>query len=94
MHPISFLYNTFSHKGKADKKYRLLMAADNKSRLINTKINREVVAKIVPLKTDEELDAFMVYCQFDFDFLMSASDYELVAAIQQKYIEYIAEKFN
>lgn len=94
MHPVSFLYNTFSHKGKADKKYRLLVAADNKSRLINTKINREIVAKIVPLKTDEELDAFISYCQFDFDFLMSASDYELVAAIQQKYIEYITEKFN
>jgi hypothetical protein len=89
MSPISFLYNTFSHKGKMNKKYRILMANDYKGKIVQKKFNRNLVASIVPIETNEELDAFIEFCCFDFSFLLNASEYELIAAIQRKYSEYI-----
>ena len=87
--PISALYNAFSHKGKMDKKYRLLMANDYKDKIVRKVFTRNLVAKIVPLETDEELDAFIEFCKFDFNFLLNTSEYELIAVIQRKYIEYV-----
>lgn len=90
--PISFLYNTFSHKGKMDKKYRMLLAIDYDSKVVHKRFDRYLVASIVPIETNEELDLFMEYCQFDFSFLLNASDYELIAAVQKKYMAYLLTK--
>lgn len=87
--PISFVYNTFSHKGKMAKKYRKLLASDYNNRLVRKRFTRNLVAKIIPLETVEELDAFIEFCKFDFDFLLNASEYEIIAAVQRKYAEYI-----
>lgn len=89
MSPISFFYNTFSHKGKMAKKYRKLLANDYNNQLVRKRFTRNLVAKIVPLETVEELDAFIEFCKFDFDFLLNASEYEIIAAVQRKYAEYI-----
>ncbi|MCD6091076.1 MAG: hypothetical protein J7J72_06215 [Bacteroidales bacterium] len=91
--PISALYNTFSHKGKMQKKYRLLMANDYKSKLVEKRFNKTRVARIVPTILNEDLDDFIEFCQFDFGFLLNASDYELIAAVQKKYTEYLGTKF-
>lgn len=90
MSPISFFYNTFSHKGKMAKKYRKLLASDYNNRLVRKRFTRNLVAKIIPLETVEELDAFIEFCKFDFDFLLNASEYEIIAAVQRKYAEYIS----
>ena len=87
--PISFIYNTFSHRGKMATKYRKLLANDYEDQLVRKRFTRNLVAKIVPLKTIEELDAFIEFCKFDFDFLLNASEYELIAAVQRKYAEYV-----
>lgn len=89
MSPITALYNAFSHKGKMAKKYRKLLANDYNNKLVRKRFTRTLVAKIVPLKTNEELDAFIEFCNFDFNFLLNASEYELIAAIQRKYTEYL-----
>ena len=86
--PISMLYNTFSHKGKMHKKYRRLLSKDYQTNLVKKRFTKEAIAKIVPFKSEAELDAFILFCQFDFSFLLEASDYELIAAVQRKYAEY------
>jgi len=90
--PISFLYNNFSHRGKMAKKYRMLLANDYDSKVVHKRFNRNLIASIVPIETDEELDVFIEFCQFDFSFLLNASDYELIAAVQKKYMAYLLTK--
>lgn len=92
MSPISFFYNTFSHKGKMAKKYRKLLVNDYNNQLVRKRFTRNLVAKIVPLETVEELDAFIEFCKFDFDFLLNASEYEIISAVQRKYAEYISHQ--
>jgi len=87
--PFTKLYNKISRRGKMEKKYQLLLAYDDESNVVLKRFTRELVAKIVPLKTNEKLDSFIEFCQFDFSFLLNASDYELVAAIKQKYAQYL-----
>jgi radical SAM superfamily enzyme with C-terminal helix-hairpin-helix motif len=70
------------------KKYRKLLAEDYNNRLVQKRFTRNLVAKIVPLGSVEELDAFIEFCNFDFEFLLNASDYEIIAAVQRKYEEY------
>ncbi len=89
MSPISALYNTFSHKGKMDKKYRMVLANDTKSKVVHKRFNRNIVANIVHFDTDEDLDAFIEFCRFDFSFLLNATEYQLIAAIQKKHSEYL-----
>lgn len=92
--PISFIYNTFSHKGKMIKKYKRVLAEDKNNKLVQKRFSRNIVAKIVPIENVEELDAFIEFCNFDFDFLLHASDYELIAAIQKKFKEYTQFKMT
>ncbi len=91
--PISALYNAFSHQGKVARKYRLLLAQDYKTKIVQKRFNQEVVAQIVSFDTKEELNDFITFCKFDFDFILNSTDYELIAAIQNKYILYSQTKF-
>jgi len=92
--PISAIYNTFSHRGKMMKKYKSLMTNDYNSKIVQKRFTRNLVAKIVPIKTTDELDAFIEFCKFDFNFLLTASEYELILAVQKKYLEYIRYKMT
>jgi len=92
MSPISALYNTFSHKGKMDKKYRGLLANDDKDKIVRKRFTPYFVSSIINFETEEELDAFIKFCQFDFSFLLNASEYELIAEIQKKHVEYLRSK--
>jgi hypothetical protein len=93
MSPISALYNAFSHQGKVARKYRLLLAQDYKTKIVRKRFNQKVVAQIVRFDTKEELNDFISFCKFDFDFLLNSTDYELIAAIQNKYMLYTQTKF-
>lgn len=86
--PITKLYNLFSHQGKMEKKYQKLVTNDYKSNLVKTRLNRILIKELIPIKTTEELEDFIAFCHFDFSFILKASDYELIAALQKKYSEY------
>lgn len=92
--PISALYNTFSHQGKMEKKYRKLLANDHNEKEVRKRFSRDLFSQIIPLEQESELDLFIEYCNFDFSFLLKASDYELIAAIQKKYDLYLKSKQN
>ncbi|HAG15974.1 MAG TPA: hypothetical protein DCG69_05540 [Bacteroidales bacterium] len=87
--PITALYNTFSHKGKMEKKYRNLIETDTKMSLIKTRLSFPFVSSIVPIASNQELDDFIDFCQFNLEYLLAVSDYVLLSVIQEKY-----RKFN
>lgn len=51
--------------------------------LIHQKFNREIVKKHTSL-LDEEINDFMVYCDFDDEFILNATEYEIAEAIKEK----------
>ncbi len=58
------------------------------NRIANEKFNKELVAKVTGLQ-GKELDNFMKsYCNFDRDFIISTSEYDLITIVQDIYAEY------
>ena len=90
--PISFFYNNLSHRGKMIKKYSRLVLEDKVNSVIYKRLNFEFVASIVPIYNVVELEDFIGFCQFDLSFILNASEYVLIAAIQRKHLEYINKK--
>lgn len=86
--PISILYNAFSHRGKMEKKYRNLISSDKESESIQIRFRQVLKNSYILFETDDELLAFIGFCKFDINFILNASDYELIAEIQKKYEEY------
>ncbi len=90
--PISFFYNTFSHKAKMLKKYQKLIVKDYETANIEKRLKSVLIEELIPFKSAEEMDNFIAFCQFDFSFLLNLSDYELIALLQEKYRAYLHEQ--
>ncbi len=77
-------------KSKKERELRKLAKIKQKEQLqkqLDKKFNRNLVAKITGLK-GKELDDFMQYCDFDRDFILKTSEYDLIVIIKDMYKEY------
>jgi aspartate/methionine/tyrosine aminotransferase len=59
-----------------------------KQKAVDRRYNKKVVKKVTNLP-DEDLDAFMLFCRPDKDFVINAPDYDLYEAIKK-----CADDFN
>lgn len=66
------------------EKYKKIEELNKKA---NEKFNKELVSKITGL-TGSDLDEFMKYCQFDRDFILQTSQYDLIMITKNIYEEY------
>ena len=85
--PVTLLYNRFSKEGKQKRYYNKVIEGTADFMLIGEKFNGEMVSKLTGLK-DDELVAFMSFCNFSNDFLMNYSSETIKRAIRKKYEEY------
>lgn len=90
--PITMLYNTFSRRGKSLKKYEELIGRDRVQALIARKFNPEIIKSVTGFTSDEEIQAFIEYCNLSADFLLHASEYEILSSVKECLASYIAGK--
>ncbi|MBP8155628.1 MAG: hypothetical protein KAX81_01280 [Leadbetterella sp.] len=77
---IDALYQMFSKEGKMNRKLADMQFQDAKSFYADLKYNKQVVAQVTHLQS-EDLDDFMVFCKPTQDFILNATDYELTFKI-------------
>ena len=86
-HPITALYNRYRKEGKQKRYYSSVKEGTADYMLIGEKFNGNMVSQLTGLK-DDELVAFMSFCNFSNDFLMNYSLETIKRAIKGKYEEY------
>jgi len=78
--PITALYNLLSKEGKSNRKLAKLMEQEELERMLYPKFNREIAGRVSGLE-GTELNEFIKFCNFDPDFLMESTDYQITQAI-------------
>lgn len=78
---------SINYKTKAEKARRKVAEMEKKYQLIAPKYNDKMITSITGLK-DDEIYKFIEYCNFDEEFLMHATEYEIMEEILVKWKEY------
>ena len=84
--PISLLYEAFSRRAKSDRKVLVLMQQDRRRKLAEYRLS--MIAGRATDYRGNELEKFMYFCNFNQDFLLTSSEYELtyeILAAQKQY---------
>lgn len=87
MHPVSGIYYRFNKEEKSKRQVRYLQEQELKQPLVDDKFNRNFVSRITGL-TGDDLNNFIGYCNFSFNYLYNATPLEIVEAIDRKYNEF------
>lgn len=75
------------YKGKAEKQRRIVAAEEKKYQLIQPKFNDKLITNLTDLK-GEAITDFINYCNFEESFLIHASEYDIIEAIQKNWEQY------
>lgn len=71
--------------------YAKVLEKEKEQRIINQKYNRDIIRKVTNIHNDEIID-FMGFCNFSNEYLLQATEYEIVVMIEKKYQEYQDKK--
>jgi hypothetical protein len=82
--PITYLYERFSKFGKSKQKVAEWENEDLKKDILKDLFRLYVKNDIIDL-SEEEFEAFIIYCNLSEEFIKTASQFELVMAIKGKY---------
>lgn len=80
--PLTALYEQFSKEGRDAARFEEFVAYMEKQKQVDRIYNRNLVRRATTIP-ELKIDEFMVYCRLDKDFVLRATAYELVEAIQQ-----------
>ncbi len=86
--PFTALYEKLSRSAKFRRKYEALMDYDYRRAQASKIYNAELVTKLTGLITEEEIARFMEYCEFEPDFVLHSSSYDLYMAIKNCYSQF------
>lgn len=82
MNPLTAMYQQFSKEGKDAVRFEEFMAYMEKQKQADRRYNRNLVKRVTNLP-DMQLDEFMGFCKLDKDFVIYASDYDLISTIKE-----------
>ena len=88
MSPLTAMYQAWSKEGQDMAHFEEFLQYAEKQKAVDRRLNKKVVKKVTNLP-DEDLDAFMLFCRPDKDFVINAPDYDLYEAIKK-----CADDFN
>ena len=89
---FSGIAGRFSKKERGRRFLADIRVKEAREAYIQTKYNREIVKRITGLEDEEQLEAFMQYCQLSEDFLYEASEYEIHEAVLGYFKTYKTEQ--
>jgi hypothetical protein len=85
--PITLLYELFSKQARAHRKAAVISQQHRKRMLANYRV--ELIAqRATELPTSEAIEQFRDYCNFNDDFVLQATEYDLTFAVLQRYKQY------
>jgi hypothetical protein len=84
---IDALYNLVSRSGRNARELQRVIERDYRESLIDYRFNRNFVSQVTTLK-EAGLTDFMQQYRPSYNFIMEASDYELLAYIKASYVQY------
>jgi hypothetical protein len=87
MSPISAMYYLLSKEGKSLRKLEKINEEELFLKQVEHKYNPEMLARITGME-GEELYDFVTFCNFSPEFLLEASEYEIIEAVLEKLKEY------
>jgi hypothetical protein len=90
--PITALYNAFSREGKQMRNYERFMRESAIHEEVGRKYNVQIVRRLTGIEDDMEAIRFMQYCSLDTNFIVKATEYELLLAVKSCYEAYLQEK--
>jgi len=85
--PISFLYYNFSKREKNRRKYYQLVEEEQMRKKARLKYSDELIMRVTGIEEDE-IDDFLRFCDFDPQYILSLSDYEIYQLIIEKHRKY------
>ena len=80
-----------SKKQKEKKNFEEILNKEDSQRIIDKKFNREIIKNLTHIP-ENQISEFIMYCDFSFDYLLHATDYEIALSIRKKYDEYLQSK--
>ena len=90
--PLTYFYQKFSKEMKSVYKYHELKKQELEQLRADSKYNREIIKTITGLTDEDSVSNFMLYLNFEHNFIMNTSEYELYRIIENKYTLYKIEQ--
>lgn len=84
--PVTLLYELFSKQAKAHRKAMVISQQHRKRMLANYRV--ELITQRATDLQGETIETFRDYCNFNDDFVLQASEYDLTFAVLQRYKQY------
>ncbi|MEZ0486470.1 hypothetical protein [Fibrella aquatica] len=84
--PVTLLYELFSKHAKASRKAAVISQQHRKRMLANYRV--ELITQRATDLQGETIETFRDYCNFNDDFVLQASEYDLTFAVLQRYRQY------
>jgi hypothetical protein len=85
--PVTLLYELFSKQARAHRKAAVISQQHRKRMLANFRVDL-IAQRATDLPTSEAIELFREYCNFNDDFVLQASEYDLTFALLQRYKQY------
>ena len=86
--PITYFYHRFSRFEKQKRKAFELYNEENMETILKELFRKYIKADIIELN-NKDFDEFILFCRLPEDFIMNASQYDLVMAIKVKYDQFL-----
>ena len=84
--PVTLLYELFSKQAKAHRKAVMISQQHRKRMLANYRV--ELITQRATDLQGETIETFRDYCNFNDDFVLQATEYDLTFAVLQRYKQY------
>ena len=91
MSPLTAIYQQFSKEGQDMAHFEEFLAYMEKQKLVDRRYNRDVVKRVTKIH-ELQLDEFMLFCKLNKDFVIEASEYDLIKAIQDCERNFLAQQ--
>ncbi len=89
--PITFFYDRFSKRGKAERKYQNVLIQEELAKRAERVVNPQIIERLTGLKERGEINAFLIYCGITDEYVVNTRDTEVYERIIACYEGYEAD---
>jgi len=85
--PFSFLYYNLSKTERSRRRVYELRNEKEQYSIIDQKINRQKI-QIWTSLPEKDLDAFILFCDFSFNYMLNTNEYDLILRVKEKLADF------
>lgn len=91
MSPLTAMYEQFSKAGRDNAKFEEFLSYMERQKMVDRRYNRDFIKRATGLQ-EKYIDDFFGYCKLDKQFIITASDYDLIVATRNCAAEFKARR--